>query len=240
MTNWVYSFGDGKAEGEASMKNLLGGKGANLAEMSNIGLPVPPGFTITTEVCTYYYAHQDSYPSDLKDQVAAALSQVEKTVGAKFGDAENPLLVSVRSGARVSMPGMMDTVLNLGLNDVTVKGLAKQSGDERFAYDSYRRFIQMYSDVVLGVDHYNFEELLEIHKEENGFVLDTELAAADWKQLVQAFKDKAEEELGYPFPQDVHEQLWGAVNAVFGSWMIDRAKTYRRIHNIPGDWGTAH
>lgn len=239
MTNWVYTFGDGKAQGDASMKNLLGGKGANLAEMSNIGLPVPPGFTITTEVCTYYYAHQDTYPADLKDQVNTALAQVEKTVGATFGDAENPLLVSVRSGARVSMPGMMDTVLNLGLNDVTVEGLAKQSGDPRFAYDSYRRFIQMYSDVVLGVDHYNFEELLEIHKEENGYVLDTELSAADWKELAQAFKKKAEEELGYPFPQDVHEQLWGAVDAVFGSWMIERAKTYRRIHNISGDWGTA-
>jgi len=239
MTNWVYTFGDGKAEGDAAMKNLLGGKGANLAEMSNIGLPVPPGFTITTEVCAYYYAHEESYPADLKDQVNAALAQVERTVGASFGDAENPLLVSVRSGARVSMPGMMDTVLNLGLNDETVKGLARQSGDERFAYDSYRRFIQMYCDVVLGVDHYNFEELLEIHKEENGYVLDTELGADDWKELTRAFKKKAEDELGYPFPQDVHQQLWGAVNAVFGSWMIERAKTYRRIHNIPGDWGTA-
>jgi len=239
MTNWVYTFGDGKAEGDAAMRNLLGGKGANLAEMSNIGLPVPPGFTITTEVCAYYYAHENSYPADLKDQVNAALAQVERTVGASFGDAENPLLVSVRSGARVSMPGMMDTVLNLGLNDETVKGLARQSGDERFAYDSYRRFIQMYCDVVLGVDHYNFEELLEIHKEENGYVLDTELGADDWKELTRAFKKKAEDELGYPFPQDVHQQLWGAVNAVFGSWMIERAKTYRRIHNIPGDWGTA-
>ena len=239
MTNWVYSFGDGKAQGEASMKNLLGGKGANLAEMSNIGLPVPPGFTIPTDVCTYFYAHENTYPSDLKTQVSAALAQVERTVGASFGDAENPLLVSVRSGARVSMPGMMDTVLNLGLNDVTVEGLASQSGNARFAYDSYRRFIQMYSDVVLGVDHYNFEELLEIHKDERGYSLDTELTAEDWKELVQAFKQKAEEELGYPFPQDVHQQLWGAINAVFGSWMIDRAKTYRRIHNISGDWGTA-
>ena len=239
MTKWVYSFGDGKAEGEASMKNLLGGKGANLAEMSNIGLPVPPGFTISTDVCTYYYAHEDTYPSDLKDQVLASLAQVEKTVGATFGDAENPLLVSVRSGARVSMPGMMDTVLNLGLNDVTVEGLARQSGDARFAYDSYRRFIQMYSDVVLGVDHYNFEEILEIHKEERGYVLDTDLGADDWKDVAQAFKKTAEDALGYPFPQDVHEQLRGAINAVFGSWMIDRAKTYRRIHNISGDWGTA-
>ncbi len=239
MTNWVYTFGDGKAEGDATMKNLLGGKGANLAEMSNIGLPVPPGFTITTDVCTHYYANEDTYPDDLRTQVNAALAQVEKTVGTRFGDGDNPLLVSVRSGARVSMPGMMDTVLNLGLNDVTVEGLAKQSGDARFAYDSYRRFIQMYSDVVLGVDHYNFEELLEIHKEERGYILDTELGAEDWKEICEAFKKKAEDELGYPFPQDEHEQLWGAIDAVFGSWMIDRAKTYRRIHNISGDWGTA-
>ncbi len=239
MTNWVYTFGDGKAEGDAAMKDLLGGKGANLAEMSNIGLPVPPGFTITTEVCTYYYDHENTYPADLEAQVKTALAQVEKTVGATFGDGDNPLLVSVRSGARVSMPGMMDTVLNLGLNDVTVEGLAKQSGDARFAYDSYRRFIQMYSDVVLGVDHYNFEELLEILKEENGYIIDTELSADDWKELAQAFKKKAEEELGRPFPQDVHEQLWGAIDAVFGSWMIDRAKTYRRINGIPSEWGTA-
>ncbi|HEC00864.1 MAG TPA: pyruvate, phosphate dikinase [Sphingomonadales bacterium] len=239
MTNWVYTFGDGKAEGDAAMKDLLGGKGANLAEMSNIGLPVPPGFTITTEVCTYYYDHENTYPADLEAQVKTALAQVEKTVGATFGDGDNPLLVSVRSGARVSMPGMMDTVLNLGLNDVTVEGLAKQSGDARFAYDSYRRFIQMYSDVVLGVDHYNFEELLEILKEENGYIMDTELSADDWKELAQAFKKKAEEELGRPFPQDVHEQLWGAIDAVFGSWMIDRAKTYRRINGIPSEWGTA-
>ncbi len=239
MTNWVYTFGDGKAEGDATMKSLLGGKGANLAEMSNIGLPVPPGFTITTAVCNYYYDHQDSYPADLKSQVNKALSEVEETAGAKFGDADNPLLVSVRSGAKVSMPGMMDTVLNLGLNDVTVEGLARLSGNPRFAYDSYRRFIQMYSDVVLGVDHYNFEELLEIHKEEKGYILDTELDADDWKELCTAFKNKTEEELGYPFPQDVTIQLWGAIDAVFGSWMIDRAKTYRRIHNIPGDSGTA-
>ncbi len=239
MTNWVYSFGDGNAEGDATMKNLLGGKGANLAEMSNIGLPVPPGFTITTDVCSHYYDNDDTYPDDLKSQVSAALRQVEKTVGAKFGDGKNPLLVSVRSGARVSMPGMMDTVLNLGLNDVTVEGLAKQSGDGRFAYDSYRRFIQMYSDVVLGVDHYNFEEILEYHKEENGYILDTELSADNWKTVASAFKKAAEDALGYPFPQDVHEQLWGAVDAVFGSWMIERAKTYRRIHNIPGGWGTA-
>lgn len=239
MTKWVYTFGDGKAEGDATMKNLLGGKGANLAEMSNLGLPVPPGFTITTEVCTAYYDNEETYPADLSAEVEAALKAVEETVGAKFGDEEKPLLVSVRSGARVSMPGMMDTVLNLGLNDKTVKALAIQSGDERFAYDSYRRFIQMYSDVVLGVDHYHFEELLELHKEEKGFVLDTELEAEDWKELSETFKAKAEEELGKPFPQDVHEQLWGAIDAVFGSWMIDRAKTYRRLHNISGNWGTA-
>lgn len=239
MTKWVYNFGDGAAEGEASMKNLLGGKGANLAEMSNLGLPVPPGFTITTEVCTAYYDNDNTYPDDLAAQVEASIKTIEKTVGAKFGDEENPLLVSVRSGARVSMPGMMDTVLNLGLNDVTVEALAKKSGDERFAYDSYRRFIQMYSDVVLGVEHYLFEELLEIHKEENGFILDTELEAEDWKQLAGDFKAKAEEELGHPFPQDVNEQLWGAIDAVFGSWMIERAFVYRRLHNIPHTWGTA-
>ena len=239
MAKWVYNFGDGSAEGEASMKNLLGGKGANLAEMSNLGLPVPPGFTLTTEVCTAFYKNDKTYPNDLAEQVKDSIAIVEESVGAKFGDEENPLLVSVRSGARVSMPGMMDTVLNLGLNDVTVKALAKNSGDERFAYDSYRRFIQMYSDVVLGVEHYLFEELLEIHKEENGFTLDTELEAKDWKTLSQAFKDKAEEELGHPFPQDVNEQLWGAIDAVFGSWMIERAMVYRRLHNISHNWGTA-
>jgi pyruvate, orthophosphate dikinase len=239
MTKWVYNFGDGKAEGKASMKNLLGGKGANLAEMSNLGLPVPPGFTITTDVCTAFYDNNNTYPADLMEQVKKSISAIENTVGALFGDEENPLLVSVRSGARVSMPGMMDTVLNLGLNDITVEALARKSGDARFAYDSYRRFIQMYSDVVLGVDHYFFEELLEIHKEEKGFVLDTELDAEDWKELSAAFKAKTEEELGRPFPQDVNEQLWGAIDAVFGSWMIERAMVYRRLHNIPHTWGTA-
>jgi pyruvate, orthophosphate dikinase len=239
MTKWVYNFGDGKAEGKASMKNLLGGKGANLAEMSNLGLPVPPGFTITTDVCTAFYDNNNTYPADLMEQVKKSISAIENTVGALFGDEENPLLVSVRSGARVSMPGMMDTVLNLGLNDITVEALARKSGDARFAYDSYRRFIQMYSDVVLGVDHYFFEELLEIHKEEKGFVLDTELDAEDWKELSAAFKAKTEEELGRPFPQDVNEQLWGAIDAVFGSWMNERAMVYRRLHNIPHTWGTA-
>jgi pyruvate,orthophosphate dikinase len=236
---WVYSFGDGKAEGAASMRNLLGGKGANLAEMSNLGLPVPPGFTITTEVCTAFYANERQYPAELKAQVEAALSHVGKTVGATFGDAKNPLLVSVRSGARASMPGMMDTVLNLGLNDETVTGLAARSGDERFAFDSYRRFIQMYSDVVLEVDHHNFEEILEYYKEEHELTLDTDLKAADWRDVIARYKARVQEELGRPFPQDVNEQLWGAIGAVFGSWRNARAETYRRLHNIPESWGTA-
>ncbi len=239
MTKWVYTFGDGAAEGAAGMKDLLGGKGANLAEMSNLGLPVPPGLTITTEVCTYYYDNEQTYPPELKDEVAAALADVEKIVGAAFGDPENPLLVSVRSGARASMPGMMDTVLNLGLNDATVEGLAVLSGDERFAWDSYRRFMQMYGDVVLGVAHHNFEDLLELIKDEQGVELDTELKAEDWKTLVGRYKEMVEEELGKPFPQDVHEQLWGAIGAVFGSWMNQRAITYRRLHDIPAEWGTA-
>ncbi|WP_417458650.1 pyruvate, phosphate dikinase [Kordiimonas sp.] len=239
MSKWVYRFGDGAAEGRADMKNLLGGKGANLAEMASLGLPVPPGLTITTEVCTYYYANGHSYPDTLESEVNQAIVAIEKSVGAKFGDEENPLLVSVRSGARVSMPGMMDTVLNLGLNDKTVEGLAKQSGNPRFAWDSYRRFIQMYSDVVLGVDHYHFEELIELHKEEKGVDLDTELDADDWQEIASQFKAKTEEELGRPFPQDAKEQLWGAIGAVFSSWQIDRAKVYRKINNIPEDWGTA-
>jgi len=240
MAKWVYSFGGGSAEGRADMKNLLGGKGANLAEMSNLGVPVPPGFTITTEVCTYFYDHGRKYPDELKAEVDAALANIEKVIGdARFGDADNPLLVSVRSGARASMPGMMDTVLNLGLNDVTVQGLAKRSNDERFAYDSYRRFIQMYSNVVLGVDHHNFEELLEVLKEDKGYTFDTELKAEDWKKLVGAYKRKVEEQLGKPFPQDPQDQLWGAVGAVFGSWMNQRAITYRKLHEIPASWGTA-
>ncbi|MEX6724117.1 pyruvate, phosphate dikinase [Parapedomonas caeni] len=239
MTKWVYSFGGGTAEGNATQKTLLGGKGANLAEMASIGLPVPPGLTITTEVCTYYYDHGQSYPPELKAQVADALARIEAEVGARFGDAANPLLVSVRSGARVSMPGMMDTVLNLGLNDVTVEGLAANSGNPRFAWDSYRRFIQMYSDVVLGLDHYMFEEELEILKEDKGVNLDTELDADDWKTLVGTYKKKVEAEMGAPFPQDVQDQLWGAIGAVFGSWQSDRAKVYRRLNDIPEDWGTA-
>src|SRR3954466_9421985 len=239
MAKWVYRFGDGTAEGRADMKNLLGGKGAGLAEMSNLGLPVPPGFTITTEVCTYFYAHEKSYPTELRDQVGDGLAALERSLGARFGDANNPLLVSVRSGARVSMPGMMDTVLNLGLNDQAVLGLARKSGDERFAYDSYRRFIQMYGQVVLGIDHHHFEELIENHKLETGASLDTELTAEDWRQIVAGFKDVVASETGKPFPQDATTQLWGAVGAVFGSWMNPRAVTYRRLHNIPAEWGTA-
>jgi pyruvate,orthophosphate dikinase len=239
MTKWVYRFGDGAAEGRADMKNLLGGKGAGLAEMSNLGLPVPPGFTITTEVCTFFYAQGKSYPAELKDQVADGLAALERSLGARFGDASNPLLVSVRSGARVSMPGMMDTVLNLGLNDQAVLGLARKSGDERFAYDSYRRFIQMYGQVVLGIDHHHFEELIENHKLETGASLDTDLSAEDWRTVVSGFQDVVSQEWGHPFPQDPEVQLWGAIGAVFGSWMNPRAVTYRRLHDIPADWGTA-
>ncbi|MDF1793690.1 MAG: pyruvate, phosphate dikinase [Thalassobaculaceae bacterium] len=239
MTQWVYGFGGGSAEGRADMRNLLGGKGANLAEMSSIGLPVPPGFTISTEVCTYYYDHAEVYPDDLTAAVDVAIGKIEAEVGMKFGDADNPLLVSVRSGARVSMPGMMDTVLNLGLNDTTVQGLIKRSNDARFAYDSYRRFIQMYADVVMGVDHGHFEELLELAKEEKGVALDTELSADDMKALVDQFKAKVKEELDAPFPEDPRDQLWGAITAVFGSWRNQRANVYRRLHNIPESWGTA-
>ena len=239
MTKWVYAFGDGKAEGQAGMKNLLGGKGANLAEMSNLGLPVPPGFSITTEVCTYYYANKETYPSELKEQVAQALRQIGYLAHGNFGDPEKPLLVSVRSGARVSMPGMMDTVLNLGLNATTTEGLAKLTGDARFAYDSYRRFIQMYSDVVLGVEHSLFEEILDDEKDAKGVELDTDLDADDLKRIAGQFKKRVEKELGKPFPEDVQEQLWGAIGAVFGSWESPRANTYRKLHNIPANWGTA-
>ena len=239
MTKWVYGFGGGSADGRADMKNLLGGKGANLAEMSSIGLPVPPGFTVTTEVCTHYYANGRKYPDELTAQVEAALRKIEAEVGMAFGDAENPLLVSVRSGARASMPGMMDTVLNLGLNDTTVVGLIKRSGDRRFAYDSYRRFIQMYSDVVLGVDHYHFEELMELAKGEKGVELDTDLDADDLAALTAQYKDKVREETGTPFPEDPRDQLWGAVGAVFGSWMNQRAIVYRKLNSIPESWGTA-
>lgn len=239
MTQWVYGFGAGRNEGRADMRNLLGGKGANLAEMASIGLPVPPGFTITTEVCTYYYKHDRTYPEDLRTQVEAALRRVEEAVGARFGDHHKPLLVSVRSGARVSMPGMMDTVLNLGLNDNTVGGLTEGSGDARFAWDSYRRFIQMYGSVVLGVDHHRFEEIIEHVKLDRGVVEDTELSAQDWHRVVDGYKDMVAEVTGQPFPQDPEAQLWGAIGAVFGSWMNQRAITYRRLHDIPADWGTA-
>jgi pyruvate, orthophosphate dikinase len=238
MTKWVYTFGDGKAEGESAMRELLGGKGANLAEMANLGLPVPPGFTITTEVCTYYYDHGRTYPPELKEEVARALAYVGKIAGKTFGDARNPLLVSVRSGARASMPGMMDTVLNLGLNDETVEAVAASS-DSRFAYDSYRRFITMYSNVVLGIGHHHFEDALEEYKERKGHTLDTDLSADDWKTLIRRYHAIVEKELGQPFPQDPHEQLWGAVGAVFGSWMNARAKKYRELHAIPASWGTA-
>jgi len=239
MTQWVYGFGGGSADGDASMKNLLGGKGANLAEMSSLGLPVPPGFTITTEACVHYYSNGQTYPETLAAEVAAGLKKVEGIVGKTFGDAANPLLVSVRSGARASMPGMMDTVLNLGLNDETVEGLAKLSGDRRFAFDSYRRFITMYSNVVLGLSHDDFEEVLDDHKDRLGVTVDTDLSAADWEKVVAEYKTVVERELGHPFPQDPQDQLWGAVSAVFASWMNDRAKFYRRMHDIPESWGTA-
>ena len=228
-----------RTDGTADMKNLLGGKGANLAEMSSLGLPVPPGFTITTEVCTAYTQNGGKFSPTLRDEVEAALALVGRTVGATFGSATNPLLVSVRSGARASMPGMMDTILNLGLNDKTVKGLAARAGDERFALDSYRRFIQMYSDVVLGVDHGVFEDILENHKNMNGLALDTELGPADWLTIVADYKEAVRRELGRPFPEDTDEQLWGAIGAVFGSWQNARAITYRRLNNIPDSWGTA-
>ena len=237
-TKWVYSFGGGSSDGSAAMKNLLGGKGANLAEMASLGLPVPPGFTLTTEVCTAYYDLEEAYPEGLTAQVDHALKLLEDKAGKVFGDAANPLLVSVRSGARASMPGMMDTVLNLGLSDTTVNGLAAKAG-ERFAYDSYRRFIQMYSNVVLGLRHDTFEYILDDYKDSQGFELDTEMEAADWKTIVGQYKDAVEEKLGKPFPDDPREQLWGAIGAVFGSWMNDRAILYRKLNDIPAEWGTA-
>src|SRR5438445_3936751 len=214
---WVYRFAEGRAEGRADMRDLLGGKGANLAEMANLGLPVPPGFTITTEVCRYFYANKKSYPKELRSQVDAALAHVGRIAGKTFGNRANPLLVSVRSGARASMPGMMDTVLNLGLNDQTVEAVARKSGDRRFAYDSYRRFITMYSDVVLGVGHEHFEELLDHHKERQGYTLDTDLSADDWAELVVRYNKRVKDELGQAFPQDAHQQLWGAIGAVFAT-----------------------
>ena len=242
MTQYVYRFGGGVSDGDEQTrgnKNLLGGKGANLDGMAGIGLPVPPGFTITTAMCTRYYDDGEVFPESLNAEVATGLAHIEAVTGKVFGDPVNPLLVSVRSGARVSMPGMMDTVLNLGLNDVTVEGLATGSGDARFAWDSYRRFIQMYADVVLGLDHDAFEEALEVAKEDRGYFLDTEMSAEDWRALVGEYQALVAELWGKPFPQNVHDQLWGAVGAVFGSWQSERAKVYRRLNHIPGDWGTA-
>ena len=239
MTQYVYRFGGGVSDGGKGDKNLLGGKGANLAEMASIGLPVPPGFTISTPMCATYYDEGEQFPQSLLDEVANGIAHIEGITGKRFGDSADPLLVSVRSGARVSMPGMMDTVLNLGLNDATVEGLVAASGDPRFAWDSYRRFIQMYADVVLELDHGAFEEALEVAKEDRGFTLDTELSAEDLKALVAEYKGLVEEEWGKPFPQDVHDQLWGAVGAVFGSWQSERAKVYRRLNDIPATWGTA-
>ncbi len=239
MTQWVYAFGGGSADGDTSMKNLLGGKGANLAEMASLGLPVPPGVTLTAEVCTSYYDNNNTYPAELKSQLVQGLTQIEKLTGKVFGSVDNPLLVSVRSGARASMPGMMDTVLNLGLNDETVEGLAKLSGDRRFALDSYRRFITMYADVVMGVHHHTFDDILEQHKDNQGYVLDTELSADDWTKLIELYKEAVHDELGRDFPQDPKDQLWGAIDAVFGSWMNDRAIIYRRLNDIPAAWGTA-
>ncbi|MBU6395956.1 MAG: pyruvate, phosphate dikinase [Sphingomonadales bacterium] len=241
MSAYVFHFGGGATNSDPRSrdKTITGGKGANLAEMAGIGLPVPPGFTISTEVCTAYNAAGKQFDESLRAGVAGGVAHIEKATGRTFGDPANPLLVSVRSGARVSMPGMMDTVLNLGLNDVTVEGLAAGSGDARFAWDSYRRFIQMYSDVVLGLDHHRFEDALEIAKEDNGFFADVEMGAEHWQALVGEYKAIVEEELGRPFPQDVHEQLWGAIGAVFDSWESDRAKVYRRLNSIPHDWGTA-
>ena len=237
----VYPFGGSAPHDDPRQKDktVTGGKGSNLAEMASIGLPVPPGFTITTEECVRYLKDGEAFGEQLRSDVMTALAHIEAAVGKTFGNAADPMLVSVRSGARVSMPGMMDTVLNLGLNDETVEGLSATSGDDRFAWDSYRRFIQMYSDVVLGLDHGLFEEALEIAKEDNGYYADTALSADDWRALVAEFKGIVESERGAPFPQDVHEQLWGAIAAVFDSWDSDRAKVYRRLNDIPADWGTA-
>ncbi|MFW5662584.1 MAG: PEP/pyruvate-binding domain-containing protein, partial [Bacteroidota bacterium] len=242
---YVYYFGGGKAEGRADMKDLLGGKGANLAEMTNLGLPVPAGFTISTDVCTYYYDNDETYPKSLSKEVDKALEKLEKEMGAKFGDKKNPLLVSVRSGARASMPGMMDTVLNLGLNDETIKGLIEMSGNERFAYDAYRRFVAMYGDVVLDMkpktkdDIDPFEEILDKKKEAKGVKLDVDLDAKDLKELVAEFKKAIKDIKGIDFPEDPMDQLWGSITAVFGSWNNKRAKIYRKLNNIPEYWGTA-
>ncbi|MCK4501630.1 MAG: pyruvate, phosphate dikinase, partial [Desulfuromonadales bacterium] len=239
MSKYVYAFGNGKADGDGSKKELLGGKGANLAEMTAIGLPVPPGFTLTTEVCKAYYANEKGYPTGLREEVAKALKTLEKQMGKGFGDSQNPLLVSVRSGARASMPGMMDTVLNLGLNDQTIQGVINQSNDPRFAYDSYRRFIQMYANVVKGMNGEAFARILAQKKDDRKVELDTDLTSIDLLQLVGEFKLCYQENLGEVFPEDPMEQLWEAIGAVFGSWMTPRAVTYRKLHGIPSAWGTA-
>ena len=239
MNKWVYSFGAGKSEGNANLKNLLGGKGANLAEMNSIGIPVPPGFTITTEVCNFFYSNNENYPKELNGQLKLALENIEKITNMKFGDTSSPLLLSVRSGARASMPGMMDTVLNLGLNDITVEGLARESGDYRFAYDSYRRFIQMYGNVVLEIDSSAFEELIECEKEIENIKLDTEVSAESWKKITKQFTELVKIKTGKDFPQNPIEQLWGSVGAVFSSWMNQRAITYRKLNDIPESWATA-
>ena len=239
MTQWVYNFGKSATDGNSSLRNLLGGKGANLAEMSGIGLPVPPGFTICTKACTYFYEHDKTYPDELDQQVRSSIAKIEVETGTVFANSANPLLVSVRSGARTSMPGMMDTVLNLGLNDATTAGLASKANDLRFAFDSYRRFIQMYSDVVMGVDHGLFEDALEDMKMQRGVSEDTELTGEDLQALVETYKEIVKVEVDEAFPQDPWQQLWGAVAAVFNSWMNARAITYRRLNNIPAAWGTA-
>jgi len=238
-TKWVYSFGKTLCEGDASQKNLLGGKGANLAEMSKLGLPVPPGFILSTEICTWFYQNNNQYPAGLEAEVDAALKRLETEMELGFGDAEKPLLLAVRSGARVSMPGMMDTILNLGLNDANVEALAKASNNPRFAWDCYRRLIQMYGDVVLNVDHHRFEDVLDTFKRRNGLRMDTDIDAEGWQDIVAQYKEIVQEATGKPFPQDPKEQLWGAIGAVFKSWMTPRAVTYRKINNIPEEWGTA-
>ncbi|RKY39845.1 MAG: pyruvate, phosphate dikinase, partial [Candidatus Omnitrophota bacterium] len=239
MKKYIYFFGKGKAEGNAKMKDLLGGKGANLAEMTNLGIPVPPGFTISTQMCTYYYKNKKKLPKDFFKEVKKYMKKIEDAVGKKFGDKNNPLLVSVRSGAKISMPGMMDTILNLGLNDITIEGLIKETGDERFAYDAYRRFIQMFSDVVLKIDKNKFEKIIEEKKKERGVKLDIELNASDWKEITRKFKKLFKKEIGYDFPQDVNKQLKMAILAVFESWNNPRAITYRNLNKIPHDLGTA-
>jgi pyruvate, orthophosphate dikinase len=239
MTRWIYTFGDGKAQGDAAMRNLLGGKGANLAEMCKLGLPVPPGFTVTTEACNWYYTNGRAFPDGLREQLDEAMGEVERRTGRVFGSDSRPLLVSVRSGARASMPGMMDTVLNLGLNDDTVEALAREAGDARFAYDSYRRFIQMYGDVVMGVDHDLFEEILDSVKADGGHEQDTAITAEEWRRVIEEYKSLVKRELDRDFPQDPRQQIWGAIGAVFASWMNQRATTYRRLHSISAEWGTA-